>query len=414
MQISDTMHVSNTDFIGTPFNTRTAPLNDTNGKWMAWDVYHVVEAFSNTRDDLATVREAAAVIDMSPLAKYDITGLDAERYVNHLVPRDAKRMDVGHVYWAPWCDHHGKVVSDGMIFRLSDSHFRITGDPCSNWLQHTRHEFDVEIADITHERGILSLQGPKSQQVLEAATGEDWSDLKFSRVRMAEIGGRQVEVARQGFTGEHGYELCVAKADAVPVWDAVFESGRAFGLGPCGLAAADVARVEAGLIIPGPDYTKGGPPDERGSSVKVFDEYSVSPFECRMGKMVNFEKDCDFFGREALLREQETGSTYNMVGLTMGWEGIVDLFTRQNLPPNVVPGPMWIPCPVLAGGNKIGRATSNVYSPAAQSIVAFGFLEREYCVAGEEVSVEFQVGGLTGLVGARIVELPFINLSRAS
>lgn len=408
----DGLHVSDSHFTGTPFSERTTRLNYINQKYLAWDVYHIVDVYTTVREEIKAIREAVGVIEMSPLAKYDFKGPDAGRYVNYLITRDARKIAVGQIFWAAWCDHDGKVISDGMVFRLGDDHFRITGDPSYNWFMQNKDGFDVEIKDITHERGILSLQGPKSQQVLEAATNEDWSDFKFSRVRRVSIGGVEVEVARQGFTGEHGYELCVAKDDAIPMWDAIMQAGQDFGIKPCGFEAESLARVEAGLIIPGPDYTKGGPADDRGSAVKVEKENTVSPFECRMGKFVDFDKG-DFLGRAALLKEKENGSKQDMVGLLIDWKGIADLYTKQDLPPVILPTAMWLPLPVLKDGNKIGRATSTSYSPAAKSVVAFGFLDKKHCIPGTKVSVEFEVEELTGLVDAEIVKLPFLEIKRA-
>lgn len=411
-QLEQGFHVSDAFFTGTPFSDRTTRLNYIHQRFVAWDIYHVVDVFTDVQEELRAIREAVGVIEMSPLAKYDFVGPDAERYVNYLITRDARKIQVGQIFWAAWCDHDGKIISDGMVFRLADNHFRITGDPSYVWFQQNKEGFDVEITDITHDRGILSLQGPKSLEVMEAVTGEDWSEFKFSRVRMARIGGVDVEVARQGFTGEHGYELCVAKEDAIPMWDAVLEAGKEFGIKPCGLETEGLARMEAGLIIPGPDYTKGGPADDRGAAVKVEKENTVSPFECRMGKFVDFDKG-DFLGRTALLEEKEKGSKQDMVGLLIDWTGIAELFVKQDLPPVVMSKASWVPLPVFESGRKIGRATSAAYSPAAKSVAAFGFLEKNFCTPGTKVSVEFEVNELKGLVDAEVVQLPFLELKRA-
>ena len=407
------LHVKNTEFTGTPFSDRTSQLNYINQRYVAWDIYHIVDVFSSVREELNAIREAVGVIEMSPLSKYDITGSDAECYINYLITRDATKIEVGQIYWAAWCDHDGKIISDGMIFRLANNHFRITGDPSYNWFLENKKEFEIEIKDITHERGILSLQGPKSCEVLEAATGEDWSEFKFSRVRIARIGGVEVEIARQGFTGEHGYELCVTKEDGIPMWDAVMEAGRTYGIKPCGYEAEIIARMEAGLIIPGPDYTKGGTIDDRGAAVKVEKENTISPFECRMGKFVNFDKG-DFIGRSALLKEKEEGIKNDMIGLLVDWNGIADLYTQQNLPPQILATSIWVPLPVMKDGKKIGRATSTAFSPAAKSVAAFGFLKKEYCVPGTKVSVEFMVDDLVGLIDAEVVKLPFLELKRGA
>ena len=403
---------NNVSFMGTPFNSRTEPLN-LFVRWIAWDIYHVVDVFSGLDDELKAIREEVAVIDMSPLSKFDISGPDAERFTNYVITRDASKMEVNQVIYTPWCDHHGKVVSDGMVFRMDEDRFRITGDPSHGWLKQNAGGFDITIQEVTHERGILSLQGPKSREVLEAATAEDWSDFKFSRIRVVKIGGVEVEVARQGFTGEHGYELCVAKEDSVALWDAIMEAGKAFGIKPAGYLALDTARIEAGLVIPGPDFTNGGAEtDAIGAPIEVDAENMASPFELGAGRFVDLGGD-DFLGKTALLKEKETGVRRNRTGLHIEWQGIADLYTGQGLAPVVVPTPIWYPLTVMKDDRKIGRATSIAWSPTIQTVIAFGHLEKEYCEPGTDVTVEFYVKDKAGRVNAKVVNLPFIDLQRA-
>jgi aminomethyltransferase len=404
-------HVTQSDFVGTPFNARTAPLN-VRQRWTAWDVYHVVDVFSDVTAELRAIREGVAMIDMSPLAKYDVRGSDAERFVNHVVTRDVSKMDDQQVFYTPWCDDAGKVVSDGMVVRIEGRHFRITGDPCARWLARHTGGFDVELLDVTRERGILSIQGPRSRDVLADLVGQGWSDLKFSRMCSIELDGFDVEVIRQGFTGEHGYELCVDRSHGPGLWDAVVRAGAEHGLVAAGFVSSDIARIEAGLVIPGPDYTKGGADDDRGAAVEVDDDNTASPYEIGIGRFVDLAAG-DFVGRDALVAEHDCGPTRVMVGLLVGWEAIADLFTRQGLPPVVVPTPMWYPCRVVAGGRDIGRATSLAWSPARRSIAGFGFLDVDHAAPGTEVAVVFEVHDLTAPVPAIVVDLPHLARRRA-
>ena len=403
-------HVEETEFRGTPFNPCTAPLN-LNQKWVAWDVYHVVDVFTEADDELRAIREAAALIDMSPLAKYEFSGRDSQRFVDYLITRDASGIEIGQILYTSWCDQAGKIVSDGMVFRIDEDRFRITGDPCLHWLETASQGFDVQIEDVTHRLAIASLQGPRSREVLEAAAGGDWSDLRFSRIRTSKIASVEVEVARQGFTGERGYEICVAGENAVPVWDGLMTAGRDFGIRPAGRVAADVARIEAGLIIPGPDYTKGGVSDERGSAIQVDEENKTSPYEVGLGRFVDLGKKT-FLGKEALQEEARGGSSQGMVGLLIDWQDVAALFTEQSLPPVVVPTAQWYPSPAIREGRRVGRATSIVWSPSANSLVGFGFLERRFCEPGSTVSVEFHAKGKNGLARAIVTELPFLRRRR--
>ena len=405
------VHVKSTDFVGTPFNAGTAPLN-INQRWVAWDRYHIVDTFMGFDAEYLAIRNSAATIDMSPLGKYDIIGPDAERFLDYLVTRDMSGQLVGQIYYSPWCNENGKTVGDGMIFRLEKEQFRISTDPQYHWFTQQARGFDIEIIDITPDYGILALQGPKSQLVLEASTGEDWSDLAFSRIRHIEVDGFAVTVMRQGFTGEHGYELWVENEGAMAVWDAVYQQADRFGLQPAGFHAHDVARMEAGLLIVGPDYTGAGTDTERGAAIEVERQDERSPYEMRLGNFVHLDK-ADFVGKEALRREKETGTARNMRGLLIDWEGIAGLCTKQGLPPVVVPVPIWYPLDIIENRKSVGRATSIAWSPAANSIAGFAFIDVEYSDPGTKVSVEFEVGSETGLVNATVADLPFIGIKRA-
>src|SRR6185312_9977201 len=159
---------------------------------------------------------------VSPLYKYIVSGPDAERLVDRVITRDATMLAVGQVLYTPWCDERGKVNAGGL---------------------------DVDVRDVSEELGALALQGPRSRAVLEAATGEDWSDVRYFRRRPATIAGIELDVTRTGYTGDLGYELWVAAEQAPALWDAVVAAGDDHGLRPCGIRAMDVARVEAGLIL---------------------------------------------------------------------------------------------------------------------------------------------------------------------
>ena len=167
---------------GTPFYPRTSVLNERQN-WTAWDEYHIVDSYVDWRLELKKIRTAAAVLDMSPLAKHYISGPDAERFVDYLIPRDATKLNVGQVYFSPWCNDDGIQVGDGIVMRPESDRFVFSADRMMRWFERNEPGFDVEFEDVTDEFGILSLQGPRSRDVLESATGEKWSGLRFSRLR---------------------------------------------------------------------------------------------------------------------------------------------------------------------------------------------------------------------------------------
>src|SRR5712692_9469128 len=242
--------------IGTAFHPRTAPLN---GKmqWREWSGYYAASAYADAPDiEYNAIREAAALIDVSPLFKYEVRGPDAGRLVDRVIVRDARNLQIDQVWYTCWCDERGKVIDDGTITRLDETAYRWTAaDPTLRWLHMNAIGLDVEIEEVTESLAAVALQGPLSRAVLEAATGRPFGDLRYFRRRASAVGRIPVDVTRTGYTGDLGYELWVGADRAVKLWDALVKAGRDFGIRPAGMLALDIARVEAGLILLEADYT---------------------------------------------------------------------------------------------------------------------------------------------------------------
>jgi len=354
--------------------------------------------------------------EMSPLSKCVISGPDASGFVDRLITRDASKLGVGQVVYTPWCTDEGKVVTDGLVFRIDEQAYRFTSDPSYDWFVSQAAGLDVSVDDVTDELGILALQGPYSRDVLEHATGRDWSDLDFSRMDRAEIDGVPVEVARQGFTGELGFEILTPYEGGDRVWDSIAAAGENMRIRPVGEYAIDVARVEAGLLIPGPDYANAGPDPVGSHTISATEEeYISSPFELGMGGLVDLNKE-DFVGQQALIEEQAAGGpSRRLLGLDIDWRAIVALHLECDVPPNVSPRVRWEALAVYAGGARIGRASSVTWGPSVRKLIGFGHLDRRYAEPGATVSVEWPMpGGEFGQVNARIVTLPFLSHRRAS
>ncbi len=403
-------HGARVAFRGTPFVERTAPLNQ-NALWMRWDRNMVVDAYSDMVAELSAIRTAVAMGDMSPLSKYVIAGPDAEAMMDKLIPRDIKKLQVGQIYYAPWCDENGHVVGDGLVFRMDENTFRVSADPGFTWWRQHAEGLDVEVTDITDTYGILTLQGPRSREVLEAVTEAGFQELPFSRLAVVSIAGRQVEILRQGFTGEHGYELWVKADDAPIVWDAVEAAGRPFGIRPAGAWALDVARLEAGLLIVGYDYTSAGP-DHGGAGIQAAGKFRASPFDLGLGRLVDFKKP-DFLGRAALERMSRDGEHRQLVGLEIDWKQIAGSGLESKEPGNLR-RVRWYPVPVFDGSVEIGHASSVGWSPTLRKLIGFGHLQQAFGEVGTQVTLRWEDDGTTRDVAARVVALPFHSLRRAA
>lgn len=401
--------------VGTPFHRRTGHASRT-PCYYSWDLYHVVDVYEDFEDELRSIRQGVAMGDMSPLSKCVVSGSDAPAFVERLITRDSSGLGIGQVLYTPWCTDDGKVVNDGLVFRAAERSYRFTSDPSYEWFTSQATGLDVTVDDVTAELGILTVQGPRSRDVLERATARDWSDLDFSRLDRTRVGGVEVEVARQGFTGELGYEILTPLEGGDLVWDAIAEAGAPFGIRPAGEYAIEVARVEAGLLIPGYDYGRGRL-DPAGSHTPsaTNDDYISSPFELGMGGLVDLDKN-DFIGQQALIDEQAAGGPpRRLVGLEIDWRAIVALHLERNVPPNVSPRVRWEALVVVADGGRIGRASSVTWGPTVRKLIGFGHLDARFAALGTSVSLEWPLaGGDMGHVDATVVALPFLSHRRAS
>lgn len=392
--------------VGTVFYPRESELN-AHLAWGEWSGYHSAAVYADFHDiEYNAIREAAGVVDVSPLYKYLVRGSDAGRLLDRVMTRDISKLKVDHVAYAPWCDEDGKVIDDGTITRLSEDSYRITAaDPCERWFRMNATGLDVEVEDISDRTAGLALQGRLSREVLEEASGQDWSDVRYFRRRRTQIADIDVDVTRTGYTGDRGFELWMPVDGALAVWDRIFDVGQRYGIQPVGIRAMDVARVEAGLILIEVEYSS--------SHRAIAQEQHYSPFELGLGRLVDLKKASPFNGKRALLAEQAAGGpTRRLVGLELEWAGIEGLFAKHDLAPAVSPMVHRDPVPVYKEGKQVGRATSITWGPTIKKMVGFGSVDKRYERIGTRLSVEWSVEGERGKVAATVVPMPFLDLER--
>src|SRR5881392_3479158 len=213
--------------IGTPFHERTFALCESLN-YREWSGYYTVSAFEAHHDhEYNAIRNAAALIDISPLFKYRVTGRDATRLVDRIITRDLRKVSVGQVVYTPWCDEQGKVIDDGTISRLEENVYRWTAaDPSLRWFRQNGLNMDVQIEDISEKIAALALQGPTSAKLLQTVAEADIANLKYFRVTRGKIAGVPVDISRTGYTGDLGYEIWMSWNHALNVWDAIAEKGK--------------------------------------------------------------------------------------------------------------------------------------------------------------------------------------------
>jgi aminomethyltransferase len=390
--------------IGTAVHERTFALCESLN-YREWSGYYAVSAYETHHEhEYNAIRNASALIDVSPLFKYLVTGPDAARFVDRIITRDVGKMSVGQVYYTPWCDEHGKVIDDGTVSRLEEQTFRWTAaDPSLRWFRQNAAGLNVEIEDISEDVAALALQGPTSARLLRAASTADINSLKYFRVTGGTIAGVPVDISRTGYTGDLGYEVWVPARDAVRVWDALMTHGKPFDIKPAGMLALDVARVEAGLLLIDVDFFS--------SKKALIPNQLYTPYEMGLGRLVNLEKG-RFIGQRALRDEHAKGHRRQVVGLELDWTEIERLYEAAGLPPAVGATASRVAVPVYRGGRQIGRATTTTWSPVLKRLIALATLDRPHYTEGTIVQVEVTIEAVRHKVGAKVVRTPFFNPSR--
>src|SRR5579859_2153929 len=311
--------------VGTAFHERTLALCESLS-YREWSGYYTVSVYEMTHEhEYNAIRNSAALIDISPLFKYRVTGADATKFVNRVITRDINKVAVDQVIYCCWCDSDGKVVDDGTITRLGENEYRWTAaDPSLRWFSQNSLGLNVQIEDISEKVAALALQGPTSGKLLHAAAEANIAGLKYFRVTHGKIAGVPVDISRTGYTGDLGYEIWIPWNDALKVWDALAEKGKQFDLHAAGMLALDVARVEAGLLLIEVDYTS--------SKKALIPSQKFSPYELGFARMVHLEKE-NFIGKRALQRDANKGVPRQLVGLEADWTDVEQLYERYGLTP---------------------------------------------------------------------------------
>ena len=390
--------------VGSAFHARTFELCESLN-YRDWAGYYAVSAYETHHEhEYNAIRNACALIDISPLYKYRVSGPDAMRLVNRVITRDASRMAVGQVYYTPWCDDDGKVIDDGTVTRISDQAFRWTAaDPSLRWLTENASGLNVAIEDISETVAALALQGPTSARLLRQVCDCDLSALKYFRATSGAIGGVPVDVSRTGYTGDLGYEVWMPWDAALPVWDAIVAAGPAFDLHPTGMLALDVSRIEAGLLLIDVDF--------HSSRKALIETQKYSPYELGLARLVDLRKGA-FIGRAALAAEVKRGIARQIVGLEVDWTAVEKLYEAVGLPPTAPAATSRVAVPIYKGRTQIGRATSTTWSSTLKKLIALATVDAPHYAIGTRLQMEMTVEAVRHRATATVVPTPFFNPAR--
>jgi aminomethyltransferase len=388
----------------TPFHARTSALCISQS-WRRWAGFVAASQYDLVHDrEYHAIRSSAGLLDVSPLYKYLITGPDAARLLDRVVTRDVMKMKVGQVGYTCWCDSHGKVIDDGTISRLEDKTFRMTSaDPSLLWLSRNALGMQVTIEDVSDKTAALALQGPTSRAILEQLTQSDLSGLKYFRLVHTKARGIPITISRTGYTGDLGYEIWVDAAQALPLWDALYETGIPYGIIPAGMLALDMARIEAGLVLIEVDYFS--------SHRAMIEAQKSSPFELNLAWSVDLKKPW-FVGKDALAAEVARGPEWRLTGIEVDWDSLEGLYAEAGLPPRL-PNTAWrTSVPVYTGGTQVGYATSGSWSPLLKKYIALAHVRTPHFEPGAPLEMEVTVEHVRKRATAKAVATPFFDPPR--
>jgi len=390
--------------IGTAVHERTFPLCESLN-FREWSGYYAVSAYeAHHEHEYNAIRQAAALIDISPLYKYRVTGKDATRLVDRIVTRDVRKVSVGSVIYTPWCDEQGKTIDDGTVSRLEENVYRWTAaDPSLRWLRQNAPGLDVQIEDVSEQVAALALQGPTSGRLLRAVAEADIENLKYFKVTSGRIAGVPVDISRTGYTGDLGYEVWMPWDDAVRVWDELMTKGKAFDVHAAGMLALDVSRIEAGLLLIDVDF--------HGSKKALIESQKYSPLEMGLSRLVSLDKN-RFVGQDTLRAEAKKGPAREIVGLELDWNSIESIYEKLSLAPQIPAAASRVAVPVYDGGDWAGKATSTTWSPTLKKMIALVTIRAGHNAPGTKLEMEYTVEAVRHRVPATVVKLPFFNPPR--
>jgi len=311
--------------------------------------------YSGILEEHAAVRERAGLFDISHMGEFLVAGPNAERALNDLLTNDVKKIAVGQAQYTLLCNDTGGIVDDLIAYRIEPSVFLIIVNASNiekdfTWMN-VRATNSVALDNLSDKTAAVALQGPAAVKVLPVAANIP----HFGVARLA-VFGKQCWVARTGYTGEDGFEIVCDAADAPALWAGLLESGKPFGIKPCGLGARDTLRLEMCYPLHGNDITE-----------------ETTPMEAGLGKFVSLDKGL-FVGRDVLAEQKENGVSRKLIAFKM---------TGKSPPPR----PHYA---ILAGGRKVGEITSGTQSPTLGMGIGMGYVETAEAQAGKPVEIEIR------------------------
>jgi aminomethyltransferase len=331
---------------------------------------------AGTVEEHNRTRTRAGLFDVSHMGEIEVRGADAVAFVNRLCSNDASKLVDGQAQYSALTTERGTVVDDLLVYRFGPEHLLLvvnasTTDKDWDWITSHRRDERVELTNRSADFCQIALQGPDALRILQALTETPLEEIKYYHFREGQVDGVPSVISRTGYTGEDGFEVYAAPEAAEQLWQKMLDAGgydTPEGVTPCGLAARNTLRLEAGMALYGHEIT---------------DETTL--LEANLGWITKLAKG-DFTGREALARQKEEGVRTRLVGFEVTDRGIA----RDGQD-------------VYADGAKVGRVTSGSPAPYLKKNIGMAYVPAELADAGRQIQVDVR----GRLVGAQIIPVPF-------
>tara|TARA_Y100000590_G_scaffold47756_1_gene50619 strand:- start:118 stop:1308 length:1191 start_codon:yes stop_codon:yes gene_type:complete len=346
----------------TPFHEKTNEKCYTHD-WYRWGGYKAARQYTTAEFEYTAMRNTAGVIDISPMYKYSIKGLDAKKYINKLITRNINNIQPNQVVYGLWCNEDGFVVDDGTIFCFDENNFRIyCAERNLNWFKDTAIGYNVEIEDISTSIAALAFQGPLSCKILHLLNAKNIENLKPFTFNEFTINNQKITISRTGFSGDLGYELWCDPSQCHDVWDALFSFNKDYKILAAGLNALEMVRIEAGFIQVNADFMS--------AEQALRPNRMRTPYELGLGWIVDLNKDY-FTGKNALIKQKKQGIEKKLIGLDIEGDkpAIGSVIYDESK-------------------KEIGIVTAAMWSPTLKSNIAFAYVNKDFMKIGSTVYAE--------------------------
>ncbi|MDT0453610.1 glycine cleavage system aminomethyltransferase GcvT [Streptomyces hesseae] len=339
--------------------------------------------YGSERDEHIAVRTRAGLFDLSHMGEITLTGAQAGQALDHALVGNISALAVGRARYTMICREDGGILDDLIVYRLGEQEYMVVANASNaqvvlDAITERAAGFETTVRDDRENYALIAVQGPASPAILKSVTDADLDGLKYYAGLPGTVAGVPALIARTGYTGEDGFELFVAPADAEKLWQSLTEAGADAGLVPCGLSCRDTLRLEAGMPLYGHELTT-----------------DTTPFDAGLGRVVKFDKAGDFVGREALTaaaEHAETAPPRKLVGL---------IATGRRVPRAGYA--------VTVGGAVVGEVTSGAPSPTLGKPIAIAYVDAAHATPGTE-------GVCVDIRGSQepyeVVALPFYKRER--